>query len=57
MTIVIQYIDQILWHLGWEEGEVDTIVGGGEAELAKEAGELVDIVIGVQHPELGPHSE
>ena len=48
---------QPLYYLGREELEVDTIVRFGETELAKEALELVDIVIGVEHPELGPHRE
>ena len=44
-------------YLSREELEVDSIVRGGETELVKEALEFVDIVIGVEHPELGPHRE
>ena len=44
-------------YLGREELEVNTIGWGGETKLAKETLELVDVVIGVQQPELGPHRE
>ena len=55
--LVLSGLYTLILYLGWEELEVYSIGRGGETELAKEALELVDIVIGVEHPQLGPHSE
>ena len=44
-------------NLGREECKVLVVLRGGEAELVEEVAQLVNIVIGVQPPELGPHCQ
>ena len=44
-------------NLGREECKVLVVKRGGEAELVEEVAQLVNIVIGVQPPELGPHCQ